>query len=72
MCGQCLDPSAEASEDELDMIRWQALHTFLNHMVRELVANTFQHFVSELFGYQNPLIVLPYFQSLKQRQQMGS
>jgi hypothetical protein len=51
------------------MLWWQALYTFLNDMARELVANTFQQFVFELFGYHDLLIVLPYIQSLKQRQQ---
>jgi hypothetical protein len=68
MGGQCLGPSVEASEDEVDILRRQALYALLNYVVRELVANTLEHFAAELFGHHNLLIVFPYVKSLKQRQ----
>jgi len=70
MDGQCLGPSVEASEDEVDVLGRQALYALLNYVVRELVANTLEHFAAELFGHHNLLIVFPYIKSLKQRDQM--
>lgn len=71
MGGQCLGPPVKAPEDEVDLLRRQALYALLNYMVSELVANTFQHVVAELFGHPKLLIVFPYFKCLKRRQQMN-
>jgi hypothetical protein len=67
---KCLGPAAEALEDEVDILRRQAFYALLNYVVRELVANTLEHFAAELFGHHKLLIVFPYIKSLKQRQQI--
>lgn len=70
MSGQCLGPAAEASKDVVDVLRRKALYALLDYVVRELIADTPEHFAAELFGHHNLLIVFPYVKSLKQRQQI--
>lgn len=68
MGGQRLGPAVEASEDGVDVLGRQALDALLDDVVRELVADTPQHFAAELLGHRHLLVVLPYVERLRRRQ----
>lgn len=67
MGGQRLGPAVEASEDGVDVLGRQALDALLDDVVRELVADTPQHFAAELLRHRHLLVVLPYVERLRQQ-----
>lgn len=64
MGGQRRNLAAEALEDELDILGWQTLHAFLDHIVSKLVTDTYQHFATELLGHFQPLVLFSYIKNL--------